>query len=70
MNSILKTNKESHRLGMVVHVFDHPSLGRQGQADLCELEDSLIYVVSSKSRETVSSNKQTKQLREIMWIHH
>lgn len=58
MLSILKTNKKkNHRVGMVVHVFDHPSLGRQGQ-QISELEDGLIYLVPSQARLCLQIKKQ------------
>jgi hypothetical protein len=49
---------------MVVHAFDL-SLGRQRQMDFCKSEDSLVYIVSSRTaglhRETLSQKtKKTK----------
>lgn len=42
---------EIPRLDMVLPYPAHPALGRQKQVGLCELEDDLIYIVSSRPAE-------------------
>ena len=37
-----------------------PALGRQGQADLCESQASLVYRVSSRTEKPCLKNKQKK----------
>lgn len=35
--------------GMVLHAFNHSALRRQREADLCDLEGSLVHIVSLRS---------------------
>lgn len=57
--SLLLSTKAESRVGFIPLI---PTLQRQMQEDLCELEDSLVYISSSRpARETLSQNKQTKK---------
>ena len=45
---------------MVVQPFNPRALGRQRQGDLCELEASLVYRVSSRSARATQRNPDSK----------
>jgi hypothetical protein len=50
---------------MVASAFN-PSTGRQRQADLCEFEASLVYIVSSRTARAIQRNKKTKPNQNIL----
>jgi hypothetical protein len=45
---------------MMVHTLS-PSTGRQGQADLCEFKDILVYRVSSRTARTTQKPPSPKE---------
>ena len=58
------------------YTFLIPAVGRQKQADLCELEASLVYKANSRTARTVpqkspvSKNKQTNKKSEHAYKKH
>ena len=52
---------------VVAHAFN-PSMGRQRQSDLCELEDSLVYRASSRTtpRNPVSNKQKPDSVVHIV----
>ena len=44
---------KNHLLGMVMHTFNPRQAGRQ--ADLCEFQASLLYIVSSSTARTLKT---------------
>lgn len=47
----IKSSLKTKKLGVVIHIFN-PSAPRQRQMDRCELEASLVYLLSSRTAET------------------
>lgn len=48
---VIKSSSKTKKLGVVIHIFN-PSALRQRQMDRCELEASLVYLLSSRTAET------------------